>query len=81
MYSFGNAESDKLIEDIRSELNEEKRVEMYKKLEIMIHDDVPCVFMFIPANRLAVNKRYTVEETLINPGYMYNEFKLANSNQ
>ena len=78
IFSYGNAESDKLIEDIRSELNEDKRVEMYKKLEVMIHDDVPCVFMFIPANRMAVNKRYTVEETLINPGFMYNEFKLAN---
>ena len=81
MYSFGNAESDKLIEDIRSELDENKRIEMYKKLEIMIHDDVPCVFMFSPANRIAINKRYTVEETLLNPGFMYNEFKLANSNQ
>lgn len=81
MFSYGNAASDKLIDDIRAELDESKRVEMYKKLEVMIHDDVPCVFMFIPANRLAVNKRYSVEETLINPGYLYNEFKLTQSNQ
>ncbi|MBS1685265.1 MAG: hypothetical protein JSS76_10935 [Bacteroidetes bacterium] len=77
MFSYGNAESDKLIEDIRSELDESKRIEMYKKLEVMIHDDIPCVFMFIPANRIAINKRYTVEETLLNPGFLYNEFKLA----
>jgi peptide/nickel transport system substrate-binding protein len=80
MFSYGNAESDKLIEDIRKELDENKRIEMYKKLEVMIHDEVPCVFMFIPANRLAINKRYTVEETLLNPGFIYNEMKLATNN-
>lgn len=78
MFSFGNAQSDKLIEDIRSELNEDKRIEMYKRLEQMIHDDVPCVFLFIPANRIAISKRYSVEKTLINPGFLYNEFKLTN---
>jgi peptide/nickel transport system substrate-binding protein len=68
MFSYGNAESDKLIEDIRKELDENKRIEMYKKLEV------------IPANRLAINKRYTVEETLLNPGFIYNEMKLATNN-
>jgi peptide/nickel transport system substrate-binding protein len=78
MFSFGNAQSDKLIEDIRSEMDENKRIEMYKRLQQMIHDEIPCVFLFSPANRMAVNKRYTVEKTLINPGFLYNEFKLTN---
>ncbi|MFN8300398.1 MAG: ABC transporter substrate-binding protein [Chitinophagales bacterium] len=78
--SFGNAKTDKLIDDLRAELDEDKRVAMYKELEQIVHDEIPCVFMFIPANRLGINKRFEVKTTLIDPGYLYNEFKAVNTN-
>jgi ABC-type transport system substrate-binding protein len=78
--SFGNAKTDKLIDDIRSELDETKRIAMYKELQQIIHDEIPCVFMFIPANRLGINRRFDVKTTMIDPGYLYNEFKAVNTN-
>jgi peptide/nickel transport system substrate-binding protein len=78
--SFGNAKTDKLIDDIRSELDEPKRIAMYKELQQIIHDEIPCVFMFIPANRIGINRRFDVKTTMIDPGYLYNEFKATNTN-
>lgn len=77
--SFGDAKSDKLIDDLRSDLNTESRIAKYKQLEQMVHDEIPCVFMFIPANRLGINKRWDAKLTLIDPGYLYNEFKAVNT--
>jgi peptide/nickel transport system substrate-binding protein len=78
---FGNEASDKLIEDIRSELNEEKRIALYKNLEQIIHDDLPSVFLFIPVNRMATNKRFEVRKTMVvSAGYLYNEFKAVGTN-
>jgi peptide/nickel transport system substrate-binding protein len=80
-FSFGNAMTDKLIDDIRSDLNDESRSAKYKELQKIIHDEIPCVFMFIPANRLGINKKFDVKLTMIDPGYVYSEFKAAESNQ
>ncbi len=80
-FSFGNAMTDKLIDDIRSDLNDESRTAKYKELQKIIHDEIPCVFMFIPANRLGINKKFDVKLTMIDPGYVYSEFKAAASNQ
>jgi peptide/nickel transport system substrate-binding protein len=77
---FGTEATDKLIDDLRSELNDDKRIAMYKQLEQIVHDDIPCVFMFIPVNRQAISKKFEVRETLISPGVMYNEFKAVNVN-
>jgi peptide/nickel transport system substrate-binding protein len=80
-FSFGNAMTDKLIDDIRSDLNDESRSAKYKEFQKIIHDEIPCVFMFIPANRLGINKKFDVKLTMIDPGYVYSEFKAAESNQ
>lgn len=79
--SFGNQMTDKLIDDIRSDINEESRVAKYKQLEQIIHDEVPAVFMFIPANRLGINKKFDVKTTLIDPGYLYSEFKMTSTQE
>jgi peptide/nickel transport system substrate-binding protein len=79
MCGFGTEATDKLIDDLRAEMNEDKRIAMYKDLQQVIHDEIPCVFMFIPVNRQAVTKRFEVKETLITPGVMYNEFKVVSA--
>ena len=80
MCGFGNEATDKMINDLRAEMNEDKRIKMYKELQQVIHDEVPCVFMFVPVNRQAISKRFDVKETLITPGVMYNEFRAVNVN-
>ena len=74
---WGNAKTDKMIETLISDLNPENRNKIYMDLQQMIHDDVPVIFLFSPKNRMAVNKKFSIEKIMISPGFLYNEFKLV----
>jgi peptide/nickel transport system substrate-binding protein len=75
---FGNAETDKLIEDIRSELNDEKRNDLYRQFQVKVHDAVPYIFIWSPMEKLAISKRFTNTETfIVRPGFNEAAFKLA----
>lgn len=75
---FGTAETDKLIEDIRSELDEEKRNDLYRKFQVILHDQVPYIFMSSPKAKIAISKRFANTETFIaRPGFNEAAFKLA----
>jgi len=55
---FGTPESDQLIEDLRRELDENKRAEIYKKLQEIIDEEAPYIFMSATQNRLAIHKKF-----------------------
>ncbi|HLP50507.1 MAG TPA: ABC transporter substrate-binding protein [Chitinophagales bacterium] len=75
---FGNAETDKLIEDIRSELNDDVRNDLYRKFQVRVHDEVPYIFIWSPKERMAISKRFTNTETfIVRPGFNEAAFKLA----
>ncbi len=74
---FGSEESDKLIEEIRFTLDEGKRNEMYKKVQQMIHDDQPYIFMFTPKERIGIHNRFDNADTYVaRPGYDEKQFVL-----
>ncbi|MBL7778784.1 MAG: hypothetical protein JNK66_10900 [Chitinophagales bacterium] len=73
--NFGNAESDKLIEELRSTLDENRRIELYKTFQKMLADEQPVIYMFNPKNRMAISKKFEVEPIMINPGFSLSEFK------
>jgi len=75
---WGDAASDKMIEDIGAELNLEKREALNKQLQQRVHDEVPVIFMFNGVNRIATSKKFKVENIMISPGVLYNEFSTAN---
>lgn len=75
---FGNAETDKLIEDIRSELNVEKRNDLDRQLQVILHDQVPYIFIWSPTEKIAISKRFTNAETfIVRPGFNEAAFKLT----
>jgi peptide/nickel transport system substrate-binding protein len=75
---WGTIESDKLIDEIGRTLDFETRKGMYLQLQQMIHDDAAVIFLFAPKNRIALSRRYDVEFNLASPGFLLNEFKMAN---
>jgi peptide/nickel transport system substrate-binding protein len=75
---WGTPESDKIIDQIGEELDFEKRKVLYLKIQQMIHDDIPVIYLFAQKNRLAISKKFEVETHLINPGFSLNEFKATN---
>ncbi len=74
---FGNAASDKIIDEIRTTFDEKKRNELYKKIQEIIHDEMPCVFICVPSACLVIHKRFKNTETsVLNPGYRVENFDL-----
>ena len=75
-FGFGNEESDKIIEEIRTIIPEERRNELYKKLQKIIYDEQPCIFLMIPSGRIAINKKFDFTPSVRKPWIFENEFKL-----
>ncbi len=72
-FGFGNAESDQLIDEIRRTLDEEKRGELFLRLQEIIYDEQPAIFMYATKDRIAVHKRFKgVFTTLVTPRYFEN---------
>lgn len=78
---FGNAQSDKIIDDLRKELDEQKRGEYYNQLQAIIHQEVPCIFTVVQKERIAIHKKYgdTPPVSTQRPGYNAMGFKLLQS--
>jgi peptide/nickel transport system substrate-binding protein len=75
--NFENKIADVLIAQLRSELDEKKRNELYKKFQTLIYDEQPAIFLFAGKDRLVINKRFDAT-VMANPRRMYwlGEFKL-----
>ncbi len=65
--SFGNAKTDALLEQIRSEMDVTKRNELYKQWQQIEHDEVPYIFLYVQNFRNCVHKRF--ENTGAGPVY------------
>jgi len=78
LVGFGNEESDKLIEEVRKTMDEEKRNKMYYRFQEIIADQQPYVFLFSPKSCMAISKRFkNAEAVSLRPGYFVRFFELA----
>jgi peptide/nickel transport system substrate-binding protein len=68
---FGNPETDKLIDEIKGELNEDKRNNLYRKFQEIIHEQSPYIFLYSPKERIAIAKKFTkgAETFIVRPGF------------
>lgn len=75
---FGNAQSDKVIDNLRKELDENKRGELYKELQKLVYDDIPYIFLLAQKERIAIHKAF-VDPTVsaMRPGFFAGGLKLA----
>lgn len=74
---FGNQESDELIEQIRTTMDEEKRNEMYLRFQEIVAEQQPYVFLVAPKLCTAINKRFrNVKSSALRPGYVVRLFEL-----
>lgn len=72
---FGNAETDQLIDEMRTNLDEPSRTEQYKKFQAILHEEAPYIFLNAHKNKLAFHKRFDNANAYIpRPGYDENEW-------
>lgn len=74
---FRNAQADSLITVIRATENVEERISAYKALQQVIAEEQPVIFLYVPLERLIVNKRFEMQPSSRRPGYFENLFTLA----
>lgn len=75
--SFGNKESDLLIDQIRETMDEAKREEMYLKFQEIVDREQPYIFLVAPKLCTAISKRFSnAPATSMRPGYMVRLLKL-----
>lgn len=78
---FNNKEADELIDQIRTTLDPEKRKKMYHRVQEIIQEEQPYVFLACPFERIMISKKIENPETsALRPGYQEMYFKLPKRN-
>jgi peptide/nickel transport system substrate-binding protein len=72
---FRNPQADQVIDELRATVDEKKQLELYYKIQELIVEDQPYVFLFTPKERLAIHKRFKAETSTLRPSYQVQLFK------
>jgi len=73
--SFSNAEADEIINKLRYTMDESQLPEGYLRLQEIIHEEVPSIFINSGTDRIITSKKFTnVRVTAVKPHYYLNEF-------
>ena len=77
---FGNAASDALIDSIKVTLNNDERIPMVKRLQAMIYEEQPYVFLYSAQRKNVIHKRFANAIMFFErPGVMLNNLKVLNA--
>jgi len=71
---FHNVDADNVIEQIRLAEDEVERNGYYFRLQEILYETQPVIFLYIPVERIIVNKRLRVNPSSRRPGYFENLF-------
>lgn len=74
---FGTPESDRLIDSIRTTVNDSARMPMEKRLQHLVYDEQPYIFLYVPPRKIAVHKRFDHGDIYFEkPGLLLNNLQL-----
>ena len=74
---FADAYTDVLIDNLRKEMDDEKRTNMFKELQAIVHEEVPYILLYTPDNLLTISKRFgNAKPYIARPGYEERELIL-----
>ena len=78
---FGDAASDALIDSLRHCPDPERRRRYYHRLQALIYDDQPVLFVAVPQNCIAVHRRFRPLISRRSPNYFPARFVPQNQDQ
>ncbi len=73
---FGNPQTDQLIDSLIQTLDEKQRTEMYHRLQRIIYDQQPAIWLYVAKGRVIVHKRF---EPVLTPTFPNFEARLFRS--
>ncbi len=73
---FGTEESDQLIDELQNTLDPAKRADLYNRIQEIIYDEQPEIYLVVTQGRIVTHKRFEVEPSIIHPGFFPQYFKL-----
>ncbi len=73
-FGFGDQNSDDVILALRSEKDQTKRKDLYHKLQEIMYDEQPVIFLYCPTEKMILNKKFKAVVSARRPGYMANSF-------
>jgi len=76
---FHDEEVDRVIEQIRLAEDEDDRNALYFRLQELLYEAQPVIFLYIPVERIIANKRLKVKPSSRRPGYFENLFTLSDT--
>lgn len=72
---YSNPIADNLIDSIRTEQDANTRKPQYEKLQEILYDDQPVVFLYAPKEPVLISKKFDeAKPTIIKPGFALNYF-------
>ena len=72
---YSNPEADKIMEEIRKQGDAAKRKPLYEKLQEILYEDQPVVFLYAPKEPVLIAKRIEqAKPSVIKPGFALNYF-------
>lgn len=81
-FGFGNAETDSIIETIRTVMTAEKRKPLYWRFQEIFAEEMPMVVVMSPTERIMINKRFkNARGYSSRPGYKVSELWVPKENQ
>lgn len=79
-FGFGTKQTDALIEQIRRELDPEKRKALYYKFQEIIYEEQPAIFLFSPKEKVIISKKFNLQNYFNGYGYQEAQFQWAKKN-
>lgn len=76
---FGDVESDRLIEELRVEVDPQKRHDLYQEFQAMVYAQQPVIFLVSPMQLVMVSKKLEAKASALAPGYHENTYRLASA--
>jgi peptide/nickel transport system substrate-binding protein len=75
--SYKNKEVDSLLVKGRSTFDKSKRIKAYHRIQDIMRDDIPCIFLYYPENLVAIHKRFNgVELAPAGIGWNFNKWRV-----
>ena len=75
-FGFGNAATDKIIEEIRSTTDDNRRNQLYQEIQEIMYEELPIIFLYRTQDCVAIHKRFDAKTSIASPVYTERRFRL-----